>query len=164
MKFWSISYPDLNNGLGCRATLWTSGCKHHCPYCQNKKTWNFNSGRDFTDEIKKELFDVLSLPYIKGLTLSGGDPVDNADDILKLLKEVKEVFPTKDVWLYTGYTLEEMENDDKKKTLLPYIDVLVDGEFQIDKRDITLKFRGSSNQVIWEKDKEGNFVRSKLNE
>lgn len=164
MRFWSISYPDLNNGLGCRATLWTSGCSHKCPFCQNKKTWDFNGGRAFTDETKKELFDVLSLPYIKGLTLSGGDPVDSTDDVLKLLKEVKDVFPTKDVWLYTGYTLKEMENDDKKKALLPYIDVLVDGEFQMNKRDITLKFRGSSNQVIWEKDKEGNFVRSKLND
>lgn len=163
MKFWSISYPDLNNGLGCRATLWVGGCSHHCKGCQNAKTWDFNAGRDFNDNEKEELFKVLSLPYIKGLTLSGGDPLDSIDDVLDLTKEVKEKFPKKDIWLYTGYTLEEIEKDNKRSEILPFIDVLVDGRFEIDKRDITLKFRGSYNQIIWEKDDKGNFIKSGLN-
>ena len=163
MKFWSISYPDLNNGLGCRVTLWVGGCSHHCKGCQNRQTWDFNAGKNFDNNEKEMLFKALSFPYIKGLTLSGGDPLDSIDDVLELVKEVKEKFPTKDIWLYTGYTLEEIENDNKRKAILPFIDVLVDGRFEIDKRDITLKFRGSSNQVIWEKDDNGNFIKSKLN-
>lgn len=163
MNFWNISYPDLNNGLGCRATLWVAGCTHHCKGCQNAQTWDFKSGRPFTDVDKHKLMEVLSKPYIKGLTLSGGDPMDNYDDILLLVKEIKQKLPQKDIWLYTGYTLEQLISLGKDE-ILDYIDVLVDGEFHIDERDISLKFRGSKNQIIWEKDTKGSFIRSKLND
>lgn len=162
MRIWTITYPDVNNGLGCRVTLWLAGCSHHCEGCQNKKTWDFKSGREFTEEDKSKLFEILSKPYIKGLTLSGGDPLDSFDGVLNLVKEMKERFPSKDVWLYTGYTLEEIQNCNKKE-ILPYVNYLVDGEFHIKERDITLKFKGSKNQIIWEKDNEGNFIKSELN-
>ena len=81
MRFWNISYPDLNNGLGCRVTLWIAGCNHHCLGCQNKQTWDFEGGRLFTKTDKDNLFGVLEKPYIKGITLSGGDPMDSFDDV-----------------------------------------------------------------------------------
>ena len=162
MRFWSISYPDLNNGLGCRVTLWVAGCSHHCKGCHNKQTWDFESGRLFTKTDKDNLFEALSKPYIKGITLSGGDPMDSFYEILELVKEIKEKFPLKDVWLYTGYTLKEIE-DSFRGEIIPYVDYLVDGRFEIDKRDVSLKFRGSSNQIIWVTNEEGKFVESDLN-
>ena len=162
MNINGISYPDVNNGLGCRVTLWVSGCSHHCKGCQNKETWDKKSGRVFSKEDKDKLFEILSKPYIKGLTLSGGDPLDSFDEVLQVVKEIRDTFgSTKDIWLYTGYTLEQINNSEKKE-ILPYINYLVDGPFELDNRDITLKFRGSSNQIIWEK-KDGIFVKSELN-
>lgn len=162
MNISGISYPDVNNGLGCRVTLWVSGCSHHCKGCQNKETWDKKYGRVFSKEDKDKLFEILSKPYIKGLTLSGGDPLDSFDEVFQVVKEIRNTFgSTKDIWLYTGYTLEQINNSEKKE-ILPYIDYLVDGLFELDKRDITLKFRGSTNQIIWEK-KDGNFVKSELN-
>ena len=162
MNISGISYPDVNNGLGCRATLWVSGCSHHCKGCQNKETWDKKSGRVFSKEDKDKLFEILSKPYIKGLTLSGGDPLDTFDEVLQLVKEIRNTFgSTKDIWLYTGYTLEQINNSEKKE-ILPYINYLVDGPFELDKRDITLKFRGSTNQIIWE-NKDGKFEKSELN-
>lgn len=162
MRFWSISYPDLNNGLGCRVTLWVAGCSHHCKGCHNRQTWDFESGRLFTKTDKDKLFEVLNKSYIKGITLSGGDPMDSFHEILDLVREIKEKFPSKDIWLYSGYTLKEIENSFRNE-IIPFIDYLVDGKFEIDKRDISLKFRGSSNQIIWAKDKDGKFVESNLN-
>lgn len=162
MNISGISYPDVNNGLGCRVTLWVSGCSHHCKGCQNKETWDKKSGRVFSKDDKDKLFEILSKPYIKGLTLSGGDPLDSFDEVLQLVKEIRDTFgSTKDIWLYTGYTLDQIKNSEKKE-ILPYINYLVDGLFELDKRDITLKFRGSSNQIIWE-NRNGNFVKSELN-
>ena len=162
MNISGISYPDVNNGLGCRVTLWVSGCSHHCKGCQNKETWDKKSGRVFSKEDKDKLFEILSKPYIKGLTLSGGDPLDSFDEVLQVVKEIRDTFgSTKGIWLYTGYTLEQINNSEKKE-ILPYINYLVDGPFELDKRDITLKFRGSTNQIIWEK-KDGKFEKSELN-
>ena len=159
MRIHKITYPDVNNGLGCRVTLWVSGCIHHCKGCQNKETWSFESGREFTDDDKREIFKVLSLPYIKGITFSGGDPLCSYDDILSLAKEIKEKFPKKDIWLYTGYTFEYI--NENLKGILDYIDILVDGKFIEELKDVSLPFRGSSNQRIWEKEN-NNFVRSKI--
>ena len=89
MNISGISYPDVNNGLGCRVTLWVSGCNHHCKGCQNKETWDKKSGRVFSKEDKYKLFEILSKPYIKGLTLSGGDPLDTFDEVLQLVKEIR---------------------------------------------------------------------------
>ena len=163
MNISGISYPDVNNGLGCRVTLWVSGCSHHCKGCQNKETWDKKSGRAFSKEDKDKLFEILSKPYIKGLTLSGGDPLDSFNEVLQLVKEIREIFgSTKDIWLYTGYTLEQINNSEKKE-ILPYVNYLVDGLFELDKRDITLKFRGSTNQIIWE-NRNGKFEKSELND
>lgn len=162
MNISGISYPDVNNGLGCRVTLWVSGCSHHCKGCQNKETWDKKSGRVFSKEDKDKLFEILSKPYIKGLTLSGGDPLDSFNEALQLVKEIRDTFGSaKDIWLYTGYTLEQINNSEKKE-ILPYVNYLVDGLFELDKRDITLKFRGSTNQIIWE-NKDGKFEKSDLN-
>lgn len=149
MNYQSITYPDINNGLGCRVTLWVSGCTHHCKGCHNQCTWDFNSGKPFTEETKEKLINILKLPYIKGLTLSGGDPLDSYCEVLRLTKFIKMVFPDKDIWLYTGYTMGEIQKN--KKEILEYVDYVVDGEFIEEKRDITLKFRGSTNQNLWYK-------------
>ena len=145
MRYHKITYTDVNNGLGCRVTLWISGCTHHCKGCHNQETWSFESGRLFDDEATEKLFEILSLPYVKGLTLSGGDPVDSCEDVIALLKEMKEKFPEKDVWLYTGYQMCELfENE-----ILNYVDYVVDGKYVEEERDTTLAFRGSKNQKIW---------------
>lgn len=156
MRIHGITYPDINNGLGCRVTLWVSGCIHHCKGCHNKETWDFNSGRVFTKEDKETLFKLLDKPYIKGLTLSGGDPLCSYDDILSLVKEVKERYTDKDIWLYSGFTLDEIKSN--FKDILEYVDVIVDGVFIEELKDVSLKFRGSSNQNIWIK-KENCFVK-----
>ena len=164
MNISGISYPDINNGLGCRVTLWVSGCNHQCGGCHNQNTWDKDSGRVFSDEDKEIIFRVLSKPYIKGLTLSGGDPLGfYFKEVLKLCETVKERFPDKDIWCYTGYTLKEIK-ECYRKEILPYIDVLVDGRYIEDKRDTTLSFRGSKNQIIWEKDNKGDFYQSSLNQ
>ena len=151
MRFHNITYPDVNNGEGCRVTLWVAGCTHHCKGCHNPQTWSFKSGREFTEDIKNKLYNVLKLPYIKGITLSGGDPLDSFDDIFELVRDIKNSFNDKDIWLFSGYTLEDIQNSEKK-IILEYIDVLVDGEFKEELKDLSLKFRGSSNQRILYKD------------
>lgn len=151
MRFHNITYPDVNNGEGCRVTLWVAGCTHHCKGCHNPQTWSFKSGREFTEDIKNKLYNVLKLPYIKGITFSGGDPLDSFEDVFELIKDIKNSFNDKDIWLFSGYTLEDIQNSDKN-IILEYIDVLVDGEFKEELKDLSLKFRGSSNQRILYKD------------
>lgn len=148
MKYSEITYPDVNNGEGCRVTLFVSGCSHRCKGCHNPETWNFNFGKDFNDEVKNRLFDIVSKPYIKGLTLSGGDPLDSYDDVLELVKEFRIRFgETKDIWVYTGYVIDDLLKLNKDE-ILEYIDVLVDGEYIEEQRDVSLAFRGSKNQRI----------------
>lgn len=153
MNYHEINKCDVANGIGVRCTLYISGCKCHCKNCQNPSTWDFNSGIPFDESSKNILFDALSKPYIKGLTLSGGNPLDSYEDVLKLVKTVKKEFPSKDIWLYSGYTLDEIM-DMGMIEILDYIDVLVDGRYIDELRDITLEFRGSSNQRILYKDKD----------
>lgn len=165
MNYHNITHDDMNNGDGLRVVLWLSGCSHHCYNCQNPQTWNPNSGIPFDNEAKQELFTELSKDYISGITLSGGDPLyeDNLDDVLSLLKEIKENFPTKTIWLYTGYTFEYIvsgigyddqgsffftEEDRKMWKIISMCDVLVDGEYIDAERNVTLKWRGSSNQKV----------------
>ena len=148
MKYSEITYPDVNNGEGCRVTLFVSGCSHRCKGCHNPETWNFDFGKDFNDDVKVRLFDIVSKPYIKGLTLSGGDPLDSYDDVLDLVKEFRNRFgETKDIWVYTGYVIDDLLNLNKDE-ILDYIDVLVDGEYIEEQRDVSLAFRGSKNQRI----------------
>jgi anaerobic ribonucleoside-triphosphate reductase activating protein len=135
--------------------LWVSGCKLHCSGCQNSQTWAFNSGIRFGEQDKEELFDALDKSYIKGLTLSGGNPLDSYDEILPLVKEVKEKFPDKDIWLYSGYYLDQIQRQFKE--ILDYVDVIVDGPYDENFRDIELHWRGSSNQKVYRK-KNNNWI------
>lgn len=146
MNYQHISMDDMNNGDGLRTVLWVSGCSHHCKGCQNEHTWDKNGGVLFDERAKEELFENLSKPWIKGVTLSGGDPLCecNRAEIEKLVKEIRDRFPQKDIWCYTGYTFGEI----KHLPFIKMIDVLVDGEYIEKLRDINLKWRGSSNQNV----------------
>lgn len=149
MKYHKITSPDIENGLGFRVTLWISGCKHNCPQCHNPETHNCLSGREFTEDSLMELFEKLDKSYIKGLTLSGGDPAEfYCKEVIDLIEKVKTKFPEKDIWMYSGYTYEELLENPLKKNLLTKIDILVDGKFIVDQRDVSIAFRGSRNQRI----------------
>ena len=150
MNYEKIDKCSVSNGLGVRTVLWISGCNIHCKNCHNQSTWDFNSGIPFTDDTMQEILYNLSKPYIKGLTLSGGHPLDphNAPEVLKIVKRVKMVFPNKDMWIYTGYVWEDIIKDDTLKEILKRTDVLVNGAYIDELRDISLPFRGSSNQRI----------------
>lgn len=147
MRFHDITTCDVNNGEGFRVTLWVAGCSHHCPGCQNPQTWDFNGGRPFDKAAHDYLLSELAKPYIDGLTLSGGDPLFSLDDVVDLSKEIKEKMPQKNIWLYTGFTIEQIRQS-QLKAILPYVDVIVDGPYVESLRDVTLAFRGSRNQRI----------------
>jgi anaerobic ribonucleoside-triphosphate reductase activating protein len=149
MNYVKITKNDIANGPGVRCVLWVAGCTQRCHGCQNPSTWDFNAGKLFDETAKQELFDTLDKPYIQGLTISGGHALEskNFDTIINLVREIKEKFPTKDIWLYTGYLYEELYYREISRILL-YIDVLVDGPYIEEQRDITLAFRGSRNQRL----------------
>ncbi len=150
MRYHNITTDDMLNGDGLRVVLWTAGCEHHCPECQNPITWDRCGGIEFDDEAKKESFDYLSNDYAEGITFSGGDPLAtyNRKDILSLAKEIKEKFSEKNIWCYSGYTFEALKEDPVALEIFNYIDVLVDGRYEKDLRDIKLQWRGSSNQRV----------------
>ncbi len=146
MNYYNITYDDMLNGEGLRVVLWVCGCDHFCPKCHNPGTWDENGGLPFTEETKQEIFSYMQKDYVSGITFSGGDPLykNNRGTVLNFAKEIKEKFPKKDIWLYTGFMYEEVFE-------LPnfeYIDVLVDGEFKIDLFDEKLYWKGSSNQRV----------------
>ena len=150
MNYHNIKTDDMLNGDGLRVTCWVSGCNMGCFNCYNPQTWDFNSGIPFTDDTMQEILYDLSKPYIKGCTLSGGHPLDphNAPKVLEIVKRVKMVFPNKDIWIYSGYEWENIIKDETLREILKYTDVLVDGAYIDELRDISLPFRGSSNQRI----------------
>ena len=144
-------YPiDVVNGEGTRCTLFVSGCEHFCKGCHNSTTWDASKGHLFDQAMEDQIINDLGDARIKrdGLSLSGGDPLfpGNVAGILRLVKRVKAAFPEKDIWLWTGYTLEELNI--AQKAVLDYIDVIIDGRFELDKRNLSLPWRGSSNQRI----------------
>lgn len=166
MNYHNLTYPDMNNGDGLRVVLWLSGCSHHCYNCQNSQTWGPDGGILFDTDTKRELFNELEKDYISGLTLTGGDPLheNNLEDILSLTEEIRVSLPEKSIWLYTGYTWEEIFNTSHSKDfictattdrnaiyrqqIIKNVDVLVDGRYIDSQRDIILKWRGSSNQRV----------------
>lgn len=150
MNYEKIDKCSVSNGLGVRTVLWVSGCDIHCKNCHNQSTWDFNSGIPFTEDTMQELLYDLSKPYIKGCTLSGGHPLDplNAPEVLKIVKRIKMVFPNKDIWIYSGYVWEDIIKDETLREIMKYTDVLVDGSYVDELRDISLPFKGSSNQRI----------------
>lgn len=146
MNYHDLRTDDMLNGSGLRVVLFVSGCDHKCKECQNPQTWDYNSGEQFNKDAYNELISMLDKNYIKGLTLSGGDPLNkhNIEDILCLCKNIKTIFPNKDIWLYTGYEFEQIKDFE----ILKYIDVLVDGKYDYTKNDINYEWAGSSNQKI----------------
>lgn len=154
----------MNNGDGLRVVLWLSGCSHHCYNCQNPQTWNPDSGIPFDESAKQEIINELSKDYISGITFSGGDPLheNNLKDVVNLIFKVKENFTQKTIWLYTGYSFEELKemyktmqfafspyNEWKVRwDIIKMCDILVDGEYIEEQKDITLKWRGSKNQRV----------------
>ena len=154
MHFASIKNFDVANGIGIRVSLFVSGCNHHCKGCFNEEAWDFNYGKEFSEEEINKIIDMLKPSFIKGLTLLGGEPMElvNQEGILPLVKKVKETYPDKTIWCYSGFTFDQIMTMttkwDTTKELIKYFDVLVDGKFEIEKKDLSIKFRGSSNQRI----------------
>ena len=146
MNYCGIKKTDIANGPGVRVSLFVSGCRNHCPGCFQPETWDFNYGERFTEKTEDEIMNALRPSWIQGLSILGGDPMEpeNQAGLLPLLQRVKRELPEKNIWLYTGYTLEEIQHS----PLLPFVDVLVDGPFIEAEKDISLAFRGSRNQRI----------------
>ena len=156
MNVANIKKTDIADGIGVRVSLFVSGCTHHCKNCFNPETWDFNYGTPYTAQTEQALMDALSRPYIRGLTLLGGEPFEpeNQRELVKLLRRIRREQPQKDIWCYSGYTFEELTSGDSRACcevtdeMLSMIDVLVDGEYVDAQRNIRLKFRGSENQRL----------------
>ena len=146
MRYHNITRDDMLNGDGLRVVLWVAGCAHCCKECHNPITWDPEGGLLFDDSAKQEIFDQLDKPYISGITFSGGDPMHSANrpDVRNFMAEIKEKYPNKTIWLYTGDLWENVKSD----ASMNYVDVLVDGEFDVDKKSTTLRWKGSSNQRV----------------
>ena len=149
MKYAKIRKLDVTNGPGVRTTIFVSGCTHNCEGCFNKEQQDFNYGNDFTKETEDEFIELTKSRQIKGVNILGGEPMQQVmdDTLLKLLKRIK-LETNKPIWLWSGYTFEEIINNSKRAEMLREVDVLIDGKFEADKRDIMLKYRGSSNQRV----------------
>lgn len=146
MRYHNITKDDMLNGDGLRVVLWVSGCSHCCKECQNPITWDPDGGLLFDDLAKAEIFDQLDKDYISGITFSGGDPLHSANrlDVRALIQEIKEKYPSKTIWLYTGADWEDIWH----YPMMKMIDVVVDGEFEVAKKDTKLLWKGSSNQRV----------------
>ena len=156
MYYGEIKKNDIANGLGVRVSLFVSGCRHCCKNCFNSDTWSFSYGKPFTEATVEEILKALEPAFVSGFSLLGGEPFEpeNQEELLKLLCRIKKEYPNKDIWCYTGFLLDEellgnsRANTPYTKEMLSYIDVLVDGRFIEELKDISLKFRGSSNQRV----------------
>jgi anaerobic ribonucleoside-triphosphate reductase activating protein len=158
MHFGAIKKCDISNGEGIRTTVFVSGCRNCCKNCFNRETWAFDYGEPFTEKTAEEIYETMKNPSVRGLTVLGGEPMEpeNQVELLPFLKEFKNRFPDKTVWLYTGNLYEELNGTpgshfkclDITKELLSFVDILVDGRFEEEKKRLGLRFRGSSNQRI----------------
>ncbi len=175
MNYGNIKYYDIANGEGVRTSLFVSGCTHHCKGCFNPETWDFCYGKPYTEEVERQILKSLDNDFINGLTLLGGEPMEPANQkaLLPLVKKVKELYPNKTIWCYSGYLLDsELLGESRAhcpwtREFLSYIDILVDGEFKEPLKDITLRFKGSSNQRIidvQESLKQNKIILSPFNE
>lgn len=146
MRYHNITKDDMLNGEGIRVVLWVAGCSHECKGCQNPVTWDKDNGLIFDQPAKNEIFEELQKDYVSGITFSGGDPLMpyHLDEITEFCKEIKEKFPNKTIWVYTGYTWKTVESF----PIISYIDVLVDGPFVQEMADANLHWRGSANQMV----------------
>ncbi len=155
MFYGNIKYCDIADGIGVRVSLYVSGCRNHCPDCFNAMTWDFKYGKEYTKETEQQIIEFLKPDYIDGFSLLGGEPFEeeNQRELVHLLRRIKKEYPHKNIWCYTGYVLENDLLKGRKHTevtdeMLSYIDVLVDGPFLKEKRNLMLKFRGSENQRV----------------
>ena len=160
MNYLGIDKSSISNGPGVRVVLWVAGCSLRCKGCQNPESWDLCAGKLFDKDAKEELFKAINKPYIRGISISGGHPLEyeNLPDVYDLIKEIKTQFPQKDIWLYTGYTLSINDFDTTvdicwdngllRNYILAMCDVVVDGPYIEEQRDITLKFCGSKNQRL----------------
>ena len=157
MHYGNIKTYDIADGTGVRVSLFVSGCRNHCKNCFNPETWDFAYGREFTEETMQEILKALDHTYIAGFSLLGGEPFEqeNQETLVDVLRRIKTAFPKKNIWCYTGYLLDvDLQPGGRKYTefteeMLSYIDILVDGRFVEEEKDITLQFRGSRNQRIF---------------
>ena len=159
MNYGQVFYADTANGIGARISLFVSGCTHHCPGCFNEETWDFNFGDPFTREVEDDIIEHLRPSYIDGLSLLGGEPMEaqNQRALLPFLERVKHEVPHATVWIYSGYTFEELLDEtnsrchtEATRRILELADILVDGKFILAEKDVKLRFRGSRNQRILE--------------
>ena len=176
MHFGNIKKNDIANGEGVRVSLFVSGCRNRCKNCFNPETWNFNYGAQFTKEVEDEIISALKPSWINGLTILGGEPfeVENQRDLINFIRRVKTEVPDKNIWMYSGYLFDSDIHDKNGKVhcevseeILANIDILVDGKFVEELKNLSLKFRGSSNQriiLVQESLKEGKVILSPLNE
>lgn len=155
MRYGNIKPVDIADGIGVRVSLFVSGCTHHCEGCFNPETWNFDYGDPYTQETEDKIISLLNRGFIRGLTLLGGEPFEpeNQRELVKLLRRVRRELPGKDIWSYSGYTFEELTGESRARCevtdeMLSLLDVLVDGEFVLAKRNLMLRFRGSENQRL----------------
>ena len=149
MKYSKIKDNDIANGIGITMSVWTQGCPHHCKGCFNTETWDFNSGMEFNKKEDDYVINNVDAYNVKrSLSILGGEPLcpQNVEGVISLCKGFRETYPDKKIYIWTGYTLESF--NDKQKEVLRYIDILVDGKFEKDMKDISLKLRGSSNQRV----------------
>lgn len=146
MNYHSIDINDMMNGHGLRTVFFVAGCNHYCHNCQNQETWDACSGQPFDDAAEQELIESLKPDYIDGITFSGGDPLypNNRETVARIIRRIKEELPNKTIWLYTGFLFEEVKDLD----FIPLIDVMVDGEFKEELKDLKLHWKGSSNQRV----------------
>ena len=167
MHYGRIIENDVANGPGIRVSLFVSGCRNHCPGCFNQETWDFNFGEEYNDQVAARILKVLDNPYIEGLTILGGEPFEeeNQPEVKKLLDQVRQKYGSaKTIWMYTGYLLDKdlkpggRKHTDYTDSILSMADVIVDGPFLDEKKDLMLRFKGSSNQRIWHKSEEFNNV------
>lgn len=155
MNYHNISHDDMNNGDGLRVVLWVAGCSHHCKGCQNPCTWDPTGGLPFGDKEMRELRNALEKDYISGITLSGGDPLFslNRSVIRTIVEMVRKNYPGKTIWLYTGYTWESIQKSKEMFDIVSHCDVIVDGKYEEENRDVSLPWRGSSNQRVIDSEK-----------
>ncbi len=149
MNYAAIKTTDVANGTGVRVSLFVSGCRRHCKDCFNSETWDFDFGEKFTQDTMDYIIEALSHDYIEGFSLLGGEPFEkeNRETVLDILRTIKEKLPDKTIWCYSGFTFEELLADGAQ-SILELLDVLVDGAFVAEKKNLRLKFRGSENQRV----------------
>ena len=150
MNYATIKKTDVANGPGVRVSLFVSGCRHACRGCFNSEAWDFAYGKPFDENTLTEILDALKPEYIEGFSVLGGEPFEpeNRETVLNVIRAVKDKYPSMNVWCYSGFTFEELINTDVSKDILGLIDVLVDGKFEEDKKNLRLSFRGSENQRL----------------